>query len=159
MSERYYHGATSRSSNEKKDRNKYLIKDTFNTFYLQLYGIGQVVKDLPDSDRKPATATWVSQTAQVITVVCVRRKEGNVLFNDNLNTFYLHLYDVGPGKGPFRMREIKPAAAIKWAFLSDHQQRILLYVPSHRQDRTYYIFCFIVALDGMRNSSMGPMTE
>ena len=28
----------------------------------------------------------------------VSRKEGNVLFNDALNTFYLQLY----GKGPFR---------------------------------------------------------
>ena len=26
----------------------------------------------------------------------MRRKEGNVLFNDALNTFYLRLYGVGP---------------------------------------------------------------
>ena len=30
------------------------------------------------------------------------RKEGNVLFNDALNTFYLRLYGVRHGKGPFR---------------------------------------------------------
>ena len=37
-------------------------------------------------------------------------KERNVLFKDALNTFYLWLY----GKGPFRQRERKPAAAT-WA--------------------------------------------
>ena len=31
-----------------------------------------------------------------------REKEGNVLFNDALNTFYLRLYGVGHGKGPLR---------------------------------------------------------
>ena len=33
----------------------------------------------------------------ITTVFCnqERRKEGNVLFNDALNTFYLRLYDVG----------------------------------------------------------------
>ena len=30
------------------------------------------------------------------------RKEGNVLFNDALNTFYLRLYGVRHGKGPLR---------------------------------------------------------
>ena len=46
-------------------------------------------------------------------------KEGNVLFNDTLNTFYLWLYGVGCGKGPFRWRESKPAVGTKWATLSD----------------------------------------
>ena len=31
-------------------------------------------------------------------VIVVRRKEGNVLFNDALNTFYLRLYGVRPSK-------------------------------------------------------------
>ena len=30
------------------------------------------------------------------------RKEGNVLFNDALNTFYLRLFGVTHGKGPLR---------------------------------------------------------
>ena len=38
--------------------------------------------------------------------------EGNILFNDALNTFYLRLYGVGTyGKGPLRKRDRKPAAA------------------------------------------------
>ena len=38
----------------------------------------------------------------------------NVLFNDALNTYYLRLYGdkQNYGKGPFRYRERKPAAAI-----------------------------------------------
>ena len=46
-----------------------------------------------------------------------RRKEGNVLFNDALNTFYLRLYGVRHGNGQLRY-ERKPAAAT-WATLSD----------------------------------------
>ena len=36
--------------------------------------------------------------------------------------------------------------------------RVLLYVPSHRQDNTYHGFCYTScgALAGTRNSSMGP---
>ena len=52
-------------------------------------------------------------------VVLATRKEGNVLFNDALNTFYFtviwrHTY----GKGPLRFRGRKPAAAT-WATLSE----------------------------------------
>ena len=44
-----------------------LFNDALNTFYLRLYGVGQMVKDHTG------------------------KKEGNVLFNDALNTFYLRL--------------------------------------------------------------------
>ena len=39
--------------------------------------------------------------------------------------------------------------------------RVLLYAPSHRQDNTYHGLCYTSrgALDGMRNSSMGPPHE
>ena len=40
-------------------------------------------------------------------------EEGNVLFNDALNTFYLRLYGVGHSDS-----ERKPAAATVWATLS-----------------------------------------
>ena len=45
-------------------------------FYLRLNDVGHMVLDHSDSERG-------------------RRKEGNVLFNDALNTFYLRLNDVG----------------------------------------------------------------
>ena len=47
-----------------------------------------------------------------------RRKEGNVLFNDTLNTFYLRLYGVGHMVKYHSDGERKPAAAT-WATLSD----------------------------------------
>ena len=39
--------------------------------------------------------------------------------------------------------------------------RVLLYVPSHRQDNTYHSLCYTSrgALAGTRNSSMGPPHE
>ena len=49
-----------------------LFNDALDTFYLQLYGVGHMVKDHSDNERK-----------------------GNALFNDALNTFYLRLYGVG----------------------------------------------------------------
>ena len=46
------------------------------------------------------------------------RKEGNVLFNDALNTFYLRLYGIGHMVKYHSDSERKPAAAT-WATLSD----------------------------------------
>ena len=34
-----------------------VFNDTLNTFYLQLYSVGHMVKDHSDSERKPAAAT------------------------------------------------------------------------------------------------------
>ena len=45
-------------------------------------------------------------------------KEGNVLFNDTLNTFYFMLYGVGHMVKYQSDNERKPAAAT-WATLSD----------------------------------------
>ena len=49
-----------------------LFNDALDTFYLRLYGVGHMVKDHSDNERKE-----------------------NALFNDALNTFYLQLYGVG----------------------------------------------------------------
>ena len=88
------------------------------------------------------------------------RKEGNVIFNDALNTFYLRLYGVrhmvkdhsdGESGNPlFHMGYSFQLAA-----------RVLLYAPSHRQDNTYHGLCYTRpgALAGTRNSSMGPPHE
>ena len=37
-----------------------LFKHALKRFYLQLYGIGRMVKDHSDSERKPAAATWAT---------------------------------------------------------------------------------------------------
>ena len=78
------------------------------------------------------------------------RKEGNVLFNDALNTFYLRLYGV---------REETRCCYIGYSFRL--AARLLLYAPSHRQDSTYHGLCYTSrgALAETRNSSMGPPHE
>ena len=84
-------------------------------------------------------------------------QEGNVLFNDALNTFYLRLYGVGymvkdhsDSERETRCRHI----VYSFRLIA----RVLLYAPSHRQDSTYYGLCYTGhgSLVGTRNSSMGP---
>ena len=53
-------------------------------------------------------------------------KEGNVLFNDTLNTFYLRLYGV---RHMVKDHSFQLAA------------KVLLCAPSHRQDNTYHGLC------------------
>ena len=48
---------------------------TTHSTHFRLYGVKHMVKDHSDSERG--------------------RKEGNILFNDALNTFYLLLYGAG----------------------------------------------------------------
>ena len=84
------------------------------------------------------------------------RKEGNVLFNDALNTFYLRLYGV-------RHMVKDHSDSERGNLLPPHKllfratARVLLYAPSHRQDSTYHGLCYtsVGALAGTRNSSMG----
>ena len=51
MSERSYHGGTSRSFFNERERNV-LFNDALNTFYLRLYGVRHMVKDHSDSERE-----------------------------------------------------------------------------------------------------------
>ena len=46
-------------------------------------------------------------------------KEGNVLFTDAFNTFYLRLYDVGHMVKPIETVRGNPAAATLWVTLFD----------------------------------------
>ena len=90
-------------------------------------------------------------------VFLVIKKEGNVLFNDILNTFYLRLYDVGHMvKNHSDSETGNPLLHIGYSFRL--AARVLLYAPSHRQDSTYHSLCYTSrgALAGTRNSSMGP---
>ena len=38
----------------------FLFNDALNTFYLRLYGVGHMVNDHSDSERKIAAATWAT---------------------------------------------------------------------------------------------------
>ena len=87
-----------------------------------------------------------------------RRKEGNVLFNDAFNTFYLWLYGI-------RHMVKDHSNSEKGNLLPPHRLLFMinskkkLYAPSHRQDSTYHSLCYHSrgALAGMRNSSMGSL--
>ena len=85
--------------------------------------------------------------------VYVCRKEGNVLFNDTLNTFYLRLYGIR------HMIKNHSDSHIGYSFRL--AARVLLYASSHRQDNTYHSLCYTShgALAGTRNSSMGPILK
>ena len=82
------------------------------------------------------------------------RKEGNILFNDALNTFYLRLYGVG--------HMVKEHSDSKRGNLPPHgllfliSSKVFLYAPSNRQDSTYHGLCYTnrVALAGTRINSM-----
>ena len=80
-------------------------------------------------------------------------KEGNVLFNDALNTFYLRLYVV--------RHMVKDHSDSEKGYSFRLTARVLLYAPSRRQDSTYHGLCYTSrgALAGTRNSSMGPPHE
>ena len=88
---------------------------------------------------------------------CMYRKEGNVLINNALSTFYLWLYGILHMVKDHLAKEETCCLHIGYSFC--FAARILLYAPSHRQDSTYHSFCYtsLGALAGTRNSSMGPL--
>ena len=73
------------------------------------------------------------------------RQKGRVLFNDTLNTFYLHLFGV-------RHMVKDHSNSERGNPLSPHG----LLFPISRQDKTYNVLCYTSrgALAGTRNSSM-----
>ena len=85
------------------------------------------------------------------------RKEGNVLFNDALNTFYLRLYGVRhmveDHSDSERGNPLPPHG-----LLFPINSKGFLYAQSHRQDSTYTAFDTPVVehWPGTRNSSIGP---
>ena len=81
------------------------------------------------------------------------RKEGHVLFNNTLNTFYVCLYGVGHMvKNHSDSERGNPLPPLHELLFPSS------FLPSHRQDITYQGLCYSSrgALAGMRNNSMGP---
>ena len=84
------------------------------------------------------------------------RKEGNVLFNDTLNTFYLQLYGVG-----HMVRDHSDSE--RGNLMLPHGLLFLIsskgfYMHHPRPDSTYHSLCYTSrgALAGTRNSLVGP---
>ena len=83
------------------------------------------------------------------------RKEGNVLFNDALNTFYLQLYGVRHMVNDHSDSEKgNPLPPHRLLFLISSKCSFIC--TTHRQDNTYHGLCYTSrgALAGTRNSSM-----
>ena len=84
-------------------------------------------------------------------------KEGNVLFKDALNTFYVWLYDIThmvKNHSDSERRNSLPPHGLSFLLAA----RVILYAPSHKQDSTYHSLCCSSrgALAEMRSSSIGP---
>ena len=62
---------------------------------------------------------WLAQCDSVVHAVHDGWKEGNYLFNDALNTFYLQLYGVRHMLKDQTVKETKSVAITTWATLSD----------------------------------------
>ena len=85
---------------------------------------GEILKD-------DENTLWID----VVLDICkeLGRKEGNVLFNDALNTFYLRLYGVRHMvKDHDSEREETRCRHMGYSFRL--AARVLLYAPSHRQE-------------------------
>ena len=111
------------------------------TIYLNAYnGVGNVLKRKPN--RIPVDTYTLANDF-------VLHKEGNVLFNDALNTFYLRLYGV---------RHMVKDHCRHMGYSFRLAAKVHLYASSHRQVNTYHSVCYTSrgALAGMINSTMGP---
>ena len=98
----------------------------------------------------------ISPLIELIGLDWIKWKEGNVLFNDALNTYYSRLYGVRhmvkDHSDSERGNPLPPIHGLLFP------TRVILFAPSHRQDNAYYRLCYTSrrALAGMRNSSKGP---
>ena len=95
--------------------------------------------------------------AQNIEIYFNGRKEGIVLFNNALSTFYLWLYGVKHMVNDHSDSEREETCCRHMGYSFRLAARVLLYASSHRQDNTYHGLCYTSrgALAGTRNSSMG----
>ena len=68
-------------------------------------------------------------------------KEGNVLFNDPLNTFYLRLYGV-KHMVKYHSDSERGNPMTPHGYYFRLAARVLLYASSHRQDKTHHGLCY-----------------
>ena len=119
------------------------------------------VLSLNYEQNKKKNVFLIRQIIRVLTKRLMSRKEGNVIFNDALNTFYLRLYGVRHMVKDHSDSEREETRCHHMGYSFRLAARFLLYAPSHRQDSTHHGFCYTSrgALAGTRNSSMGPPHE
>ena len=71
----------------------------------------------------------------VYLMFAIKEMEGNVFFNDTLNSFYLQLDDTGHKVKDHSDRE-ETCCHHYIGYTFQSEARVLLYAPSHRQDST-----------------------
>ena len=99
---------------------------------------------------------YITNLFRIMNASEIGRKEGNVLFNNALNTFYLQLYGFGHTvKGHIDSEKGNPLPPPGLLFLISSKGSFICTIP-HRQDSTYHGLCYTGALAGTRNSTMGP---
>ena len=72
----------------------------------------------------------------------LERKEGNDLFNDALNTFYLQLYGIRHMVKDHSDSEREETCCLHMGYSFRLTARVLLYASSHRQYNTYHGLCY-----------------
>ena len=82
---------------------------------------------------------WDVRQSVLICMTLEGRKEGNVLFKDTLNTFYLRLYGIRQMVKDHSAKEETRCCHMGYSF--QLAARVLLYASSHRQDSTYHSLC------------------
>ena len=99
------HMVKDHSDNERERERNVLFNNALNTFCLRLYGVRHMVKDHSDNEREREMFYLTTHSTHFVygymasdiwlrTILIVRERERNVLFNDTLNTFWLRLYGV-----------------------------------------------------------------
>ena len=91
-------------------------------------------------------------------VLSASLKEGNVLFNNALNTFYLRLYGV-KHMVEDHSDSNRGNRCCHMGYSFRLTARVLLYASSHRQDNTYHGLCYTSrgALAGTRTSLIASL--
>ena len=70
-------------------------------------------------------------------------KEGNIVFNDELKTFYLRLNGIGlMVKDNLDSKRGNPLPPLNGLIFPISSKVFFLYVLSHKQDNTYHSLCY-----------------
>ena len=93
----------------------------------------------------------------ILQIGVVPERENFFLFNDALNAFYLRLYGVRHMVKDHSDSEREATRCCHMGYSFRLAARVLLYAPSHRQNKKYHSLCYTSrgALAGTRNSSIG----
>ena len=126
-----------------------------HNFYYQMYPsmYEQNVVNCQNTIQLPIKA-WTDDLAE-LHLALKANKDGNVLFNDTRNTFYLQLYGIRHKQKDHSETERRnPLLPLYWLVFTIRD--LYTYHPTHRLVHTTTCYTSCGAMAGMRNSWMGP---